>query len=566
MTRLRLVTSLAVVCLAAALGVTAPILAQSPAVGRRVKATAGSLDARVSPQAALDELRLWDAAVVGWMRAGDLSRVSIEQDLKVPGRTIERLAQRYRGVPVFGADLVRQTNAWGQPESIFGTFYPDIDLTIAPGLPPDRARDALMVATKGVLGPDEVPELHILATTGGYRLTWTARVFSPFNGLVRRVFVDADTGAVVWWYDDAWTQVALPPNAFVGDGFGAINDRLKLSVEGASPGFRAVDRIRPGTNTTYDMQQNPTRTSQALSGIVTLQTTDIASTTRPDNFWPDPAVVSAHSYGGLTYDYFFIRFGRRGLNNNNIPFRLLVNPARPQDFPTQGGQFPLLFNNAAYYGNGFVGFGAGSISSSGVTNFRSFAAALDIVVHELAHGVTRFTSNLIYQNESGALNEAFSDIMGVAAEFRFQPLGTGSGLADWDQGEDCRPSNVGLRSFINPVLRGHPDHYSIKFTGTSDNGGVHINSSIINHMFFLAIMGGTHRLSGLRVDGVGFANREQIEDVIFRAFTQLLPANSSFAVARAATLQAARDLFGAGSRPEQAIIQAWNAVGVEEAP
>ena len=82
-------------------------------------------------------------------------------------------------------------------------------------------------------------------------------------------------------------------------------------------------------------------------------------------------------------------------------------------------------------------------------------------------------------------------------------------------------------------------------------------------MFFLAIIGGTHRLSGLRVEGVGFSNREQVEDVIYRAFTQLLPANASFPLARAATIQAARDLFGEGSATERAIIQAWAAVGVE---
>jgi thermolysin len=556
--------SVVVVVVVSAAAFLLPVFAQSPAVGRRVKATALATDARVSSQTSAAELRQWDAIVTAWTQTGDLVPVSVDVDLKVPGRTIERWAQRHHGVAVFGADVVRQINANGVSESIFGALYPNIDIDVTPALPADRAALALAGMTKSVLAPGEVPELQILATTVGYRLTWTARVISPFTSLVRRVFVDANTGTLVWWYEDAWTQVAIPPNGATGEGTGVVGDRLKLPVERMAGGFRAVDVFRPGNNTTYDMKANPVRASQVLSGQVSLVDNDIAITTRNDNIWTDPAVVSTHAYAGLSYSFFHDRFERRGLNNNDIRFRLVVNPVRAQDFATQGGQFPLFFNNAAYFGGGFVGFGVGSILPNGVTNLRNFGGALDIVGHELAHGVTRFTSNLIYQNESGALNEAFSDIMGVAIEFTYQAFGAGSGFADWEQGEDARTNGiVGLRSFSNPAQRGHPDHYSIRFTGTSDNGGVHINSSIVNHMVFLAVMGGTHRLSGLRVDGVGFSNRHQIEDIVYRAFTQLLPANASFSVARAATIQAARDLFGVGSAAEQAIIQAWNAVGVE---
>jgi Zn-dependent metalloprotease len=81
-------------------------------------------------------------------------------------------------------------------------------------------------------------------------------------------------------------------------------------------------------------------------------------------------------------------------------------------------------------------------------------------------------------------------------------------------------------------------------------------------MYYLAIEGGTNRTSGLSVQGVGGANREQIEKVIYRAFTQLMPANSTFSVARAATIQAARDLYGTNSAAERAVTQAWTAVGV----
>jgi thermolysin len=168
---------------------------------------------------------------------------------------------------------------------------------------------------------------------------------------------------------------------------------------------------------------------------------------------------------------------------------------------------------------------------------------------------------LIYERESGALNEAFSDIMGTSVEWFFQRPGNGLMQADYLVGEDIlRPG--GFRSMSNPGAFGDPDHYSRRFTGSADNGGVHINSGIVNHVFYLAIEGGTNRTSGVSVDGVGAANREQIEKVFYRAFTQMLPASATFSIAREATIQSARDLYGSNSAAERAVTQAWTAAGV----
>ena len=102
----------------------------------------------------------------------------------------------------------------------------------------------------------------------------------------------------------------------------------------------------------------------------------------------------------------------------------------------------------------------------------------------------------------------------------------------------------------------------MRYTGADDNGGVHINSGIANQAYYLAIEGGTNRTSGLSVQGVGQASRDQMERVFYRAFTQLMPSDSTFATARATTIQAARDLFGVNSNAERAVTQAWTAVGV----
>ncbi len=118
---------------------------------------------------------------------------------------------------------------------------------------------------------------------------------------------------------------------------------------------------------------------------------------------------------------------------------------------------------------------------SGITfsdkSWNFFSTGLDVIAHELTHGVTDFSSQLIYQNESGALNEAFSDIIGTSAEFFFQDTGNGLRMADYFIGEDIAVPD-GIRSMKNPQLFGDPDHFSNRFTGSWDNGGVHINSSI----------------------------------------------------------------------------------------
>ena len=110
--------------------------------------------------------------------------------------------------------------------------------------------------------------------------------------------------------------------------------------------------------------------------------------------------------------------------------------------------------------------------------------------------------------------------MATGVEFYFQP-----DRADYLAGEDVFTPG-GIRSLQNPMAFGDPDHYSIRYTGSADNGGVHINSGIANNAFYLAIEGGRHRL-GATVQGVGAANREQIERVFYRGFTSFLPPSAT---------------------------------------
>jgi len=196
-------------------------------------------------------------------------------------------------------------------------------------------------------------------------------------------------------------------------------------------------------------------------------------------------------------------------------------------------------------------------------------------------------------NHAGAINEAFSDVIGTATEFYFHAKGPGVLHGDYKNGEDV----VGFgpiralddpRSMARAGVR-FPDHYARTFQwivinvggrlvpsrywiiidgeliyvgGFWDNGGVHVNATVLGHAFYLAIEGGRNHTSARTVQGVGFANKHQIEQAFFRAMTVLMPNEPSMPVAASVTVQAAVDLFGANSTAARAIREAMQAVGL----
>ena len=206
-------------------------------------------------------------------------------------------------------------------------------------------------------------------------------------------------------------------------------------------------------------------------------------------------------------------------------------------------------------------------------------------------------------NHAGAVNEALADVIGTGAEFFFHPPGTGPLRADYQSGEDIvglgplraldEPAAFTIPAQPRPIP--YPDHWAHSFqylvvitAGTRDAprafnfapfvlmgrdvflmpvdaGGVHFNMTILGHAFYLAVEGGTNATSGLRVQGVGGANRAQIEQAFFRGMTVLMPNAPSMPVAALAVYQAAVDLFGVTSAAAQAIAQAMVAVGLLEA-
>jgi thermolysin len=532
---------------------------QGQTAGRGVTVAAGADDLRV--------LIDWDRQVTRLSDSGLLRLASLREDTLIAGRTHERFDQYYQGIRVYGAQLVRQVNQ-GQAVSVFGTYYSDITLDTRALLSEDdalaRARD---LTNGGVPLAGVVPELVVLPKDeGGYVLVWYVRVLTR-KDLVA-LFVDAKTGAEAYRYGDLQTDAA------VGTSIGVLGDKKKISTNHVNGVYYADDKLRPPSLITYDMHGNASRTFNVLDGLSPLNQSDIAMST--NNAWTDGDVGDAHVYMGYTYDFYFKRFGRHGLNDGNRPMLALVHPVNRSDISTATADTIDFYLNAFWCGGcgpggvGLMTFGEGLpvgyylIPSGQYVNY--WAAALDVVGHELTHGVTQYTSGLLNRNEPGALNEAFSDMMGTSVETFFKSPGGGQG-ADYVIGREVfvpylPGSQAGIRSLADPQSLGTPDHYSKRRLGAADNGFVHDNSTIASHAFYLAIEGGANRTSGLAVQGVGGANREQIEKVFYRGFTSLLPPDASFAVARRATVQAAIDLYGGGSAAVRAVSQAWDAVGV----
>jgi Zn-dependent metalloprotease len=282
--------------------------------------------------------------------------------------------------------------------------------------------------------------------------------------------------------------------------------------------------------------------TQTIPGTLVLQETSGTTT--------DVSIQKAHDYAGVTYNYFSTIHGRDSYNGAGATM-------------TSSVHYGSNYNNAGWTGSQMVyGDGDG-------TQFGPFSRALDVVAHELTHAVTDYSADLVYQNESGALNEATSDILGVAAES--WSYGSVSALT-WKVGEDCyTPATAGdaLRTMNDPALSGDYDYYPTRYTGTADYGGVHSNSGIANLAFYLMVTGGTHPRGKTTVvvpalNAVAATSLNMGAKIWYRALTVYMNSSTNFEGARNATAQAATDLYGAAAN--NTVHKAWDAVGVPGTP
>lgn len=254
----------------------------------------------------------------------------------------------------------------------------------------------------------------------------------------------------------------------------------------------------------------------------------------------DPAVNEAFLKSGYTYDFYKEVFGRNSLDDRGMSLISSVHLGR-------------RLNNAFWTGEQMAyGDGDGSL-------FVRFTKSLDVVGHELTHGVITHTSNLEYRDEPGALNEHFADVFGSLVK-QWKKHQTAE-EADWLIGNDIMGPDtdaVALRTLTeepayedDPLLGTDPQpkHMDDMYTGSQDNGGVHINSGIPNHVFYRA---------SLEIGGEAW---EKAGRIWYRTLLTLT-ATSDFGEMVERTLQEAAALFGSRSLEQKAVRNAWKAVGL----
>lgn len=280
--------------------------------------------------------------------------------------------------------------------------------------------------------------------------------------------------------------------------------------------------------TVYDAKHRTT-----LPGTLTRAEGDAAS--------PDVAVNESYDGAGATYDLYFDVYGRNSIDGKGMRLDSSVH-------------YGSGYDNAFWNGTQMVyGDGDGRV-------FERFTRAVDVIGHELTHGVMAHEANLDYQDQPGALNESFSDVFGSLVKQR--ALKQTAQQADWLIGEGLftpKVKGVALRSmkapgtaYDDPVLGRDPQPASMKdYVQTSDDdGGVHINSGIPNHVFYLA------------ASAIGGFAWEKTGKIWYVALTEKLRRDSDFAAAANLTAAAAGELFGAGAAEEKAVRAAWRQVGV----
>ena len=467
------------------------------------------------------------------------------------GQTHVRLDQVHQGVPVVGRQLVVHFDRGGSPRSITGAYLAGITAATRPLVSAQDAQDAARRQFPGALSNPPAVDLVLYPTSGGAQLAY--RVVLADDATPRRVvaFVDALTGALVHSYNDLRSLAPAPIWPSAG---GSASSAGAQTSEAAIAGVTGVGNSLYSGTVAIETTKNIlayTMVDGLRGGQSTVDMrngTFFGLTFRDrDNTWGDgttgdraSAGVDGHFGAEMTWDYYLNVHERNGIYDDGVGALSRVH-------------YSVNYNNAFWsdtckcmtYGDG-----DGSLFSP--------LTSLDVAGHEMTHGVTSATADLIYDNQSGGLNEAMSDIFGTMVEYYAAANGA-TKTPNYLIGEDVfTPGTPGdaLRYMANPTQDGNSID---NFEDYSDFIDVHYTSGIANVAFYLLAEGGTHPSTGLPVTGIG---RDKAEQIFYLALTGYMISSETFAQARADTIQAATDLFGGTSPEVTSVGQAWDSVCV----
>ncbi|MCW3107661.1 MAG: type sorting protein [Segetibacter sp.] len=479
------------------------------------------------------------------------SAILVHSEKQINGLEHPRYQQVYNNIPVEGAIYIMHL-VNGKVISENGKWVQDFptDLTTSPAIGKDAALNAAMLdfgakSYKWQIQEEEqfikresnnasatfYPKAQLVYYSGeedvipsNLRLAYKLDLYAA-NPVARRIyFIDAKTGSVLGKRDLIHNTDAG------GTAVTAYSGPQPMTADAYNGSYRLRETGRGNGIQTFNLNKG---TSYSAA-------TDF---TDADNYWNnvnanlDQYATDAHWGAEMTYDFYKTRFGRNSIDNAGFAIKSYVH-------------YSTNYFNAFWDGSRMT-YGDGSSTD----NYKPLTA-LDVCGHEITHGLTAFTANLNYSNESGALNEAFSDIFGTSIEFYGRPSN-----ANWLVGSDFYT----IRDMSNPNAKQDPDTYkgTYWYTGFSDNGGVHTNSGVLNYWFYLLSVGGSGTNDNgtqFNVTGVGINNAAAIA---YRTLTTYLIPSSQYADARTYSIKAAQDLFGI-SNPDfvTQTTNAWIAVGV----
>ena len=357
------------------------------------------------------------------------------------------------------------------------------------------------------------------------QLCWKFRILAETPLFGKEFFVNAENGEV--WAE----QEIIHHTEVTGTAHTAYSGKRNIQTDSLTTDTFILREYNRGQGIyTFNMQQGTTYANAV----------DFFDS---DNDWnnvnaqKDEVATDAHWGAEETYDYFLSEHSRNSFDNNGAKIYSFVHYSQNYD--------------NAFWNGSFMTYGDGK-------NFKPLTA-LDVCGHEIAHAVTTNTANLIYKNESGALNESFSDVFGQSVEARSRPS-----QWEWKMGEDITNSGNGLRDMSNPNPYNDPQYYKgVKwYSGTGDNGGVHINSGVQNYWYYLLVDGvsGTNEVgNNYKIDSLGFTKAGKIA---YRNLSVYLTPSSTYADARTYSILSAADLYGQCSPEVIAVTNAWWVCGV----
>ncbi|MBK8846908.1 MAG: M4 family metallopeptidase [Bacteroidetes bacterium] len=458
------------------------------------------------------------------------------------------------GIKVTGAEMIVHVNPTGKTQSANGKIVEGLAMA-TPQLTIDAARTKAMEQVSSTnyvwLNPEREAKLrdktkNPLATNypagelvyarirntdafnaQNYKLCYVFDIKVEELGLSKRIFINALDGSV-------HNEIPLDIECNAGTGTSAYNGAVSFNSDLVNGSYRMVDDCQSTVITVYNR-------NAATTNATATHYTDA------NNDWTATSQRSAVQcmYGGRrSFLYYLNVHSRTSFDNAGGDITTYNNAGFVN---SQGNTYGT---NAFASSDGNLYFGYGNSASSTTDDWNS----LDIFGHELTHFVTGNESGLVYQDESGALNESLSDIFGEMVE------SNALGINDYLIGTD-----IGyIRNMSNPNDKNDPDTYlgTNWYVGSNDNGGVHTNSGVNNYAFYLAAEGG----SGTNDNGAAFnvvaISRFDARDIWYRAATLYLGSNDAHIDMRAATLRAAFDLYGQCSQEIISVGEAWRAVGV----